>query len=525
MTTQQNTTLHSEKLKVALIRSPIVFKDGGMNNEATPAIGFAYILGFLRKFGYEPVMVDAIGENLHQIWPTPDYPTFNCRGLKFEEIINRVPKGTQVIGFSGMFSGEWPILRDLILEVRKHFPEALLICGGEHATSLAEYSLRDCPSLDLIVLGEGEQTFLDVLETYSDTGSFNNINGTAYLDDEGNFCFNEGPPPRIRNIDEVPWPHWPKGYMEKFWNAGKSYGVGSERDMPFMVSRGCPYQCTFCSSPEMWTTRYLLRDVDDCISEVKHYIKHYQITALQFYDLTAIIKKDWIVQFCQKLIEENINLKWSLPSGTRSEALDAEVLALLKKTGCNYLAYAPESGSETTLKNIKKKIKLPNLTKSVLEAKRLGMVLRVNLIIGFPCETWKDVFRTLIYGLKMVFHGADEVAPNLYSPYPGTEIFNELVKKSEIKIDDDYFFSLTSLNSAYFSKATSFNPRLPANKLQSLRVLMVFINYSMSYLVYPKRIFRTLKNLFSKTEAATVFEHRLKDFLTRRIHAIKLSKG
>ena len=137
----------------------------------------------------------------------------------------------------------------------------------------------------------------------------------------------------------------------------------------------------------MWTTRYILRGIDDLIAEIKSYIWRYDITALQFYDLTAITKKRWTIEFCERLMAEGIRIKWSLPSGTRSEALDAETLALQKMTGCNYLVYTSESGSPETLKAIKKRIELDRLTESVLEAKRQGIVVRTNLIIGFPHET------------------------------------------------------------------------------------------------------------------------------------------
>src|SRR5947208_14682928 len=204
--------------------------------------------------------------------------------------------------------------------------------------------------------------------------------------------------------------------------AGKSYGVCTERDMPLLVSRGCPFQCTFCSSPQMWTTLYKLRDVEDVIAEIKFYQKVYDITAFQLYDLTAIVKKSWTVEFCQKLLAEGINLKWSLPSGTRSEALDKETLEYLRRTGCNYLCYAPESGSPETLKRIKKKVNLPRMTESILEARRQGLILRTNLIIGFPDEKRRDVYTTLRYGLKLAFHGVDDVSANVFSPYPGSEI-------------------------------------------------------------------------------------------------------
>ena len=144
--------------------------------------------------------------------------------------------------------------------------------------------------------------------------------------------------------------------LENYFQEGHGFGVNLGRTMPIIASRGCPYQCTFCSNPQMWTTRYVLRNVDDVIEEVKHYIEKYDITAVQLYDLTAIVKKRWILEFLQKLIDNNINIQWDFPSGTRSEILDEDVLALLKKTGTSYLCYAPESGSTRMLKLIKKKM-------------------------------------------------------------------------------------------------------------------------------------------------------------------------
>ena len=272
----------------------------------------------------------------------------------------------------------------------------------------------------------------------------------------------------------------------------------------------------------MWTTRYLLRDVNDVIDEAKNYIQRFGITSLQFYDLTAITKKSWIVDFCKKLLQEEIQLNWSLPSGTRSEALDEESLKLLKETGCNYLVYAPESASLETLKKIKKKIKLDQLTKSVLEAKRQKLTVRINLIIGFPEETWSDIFKTMFYGLRMSANGIDEAPLYIFSPYPGTEIFKQLEDENKITLDDDYFLALGSLNSSYLSdKVLCFNPNINARLLGIFRTTFMIINYSVSYLFFPRRIFRTLKNIFSynEYEAVTVFEHRLKDLIQRKTMA------
>lgn len=187
-----------ERLPITFVRGPIVSKTGSINNESTPAIGFAYLSGYMRKQGYKPVIVDAIGEGINKVWPLKNYPGFQAQGLNFEEIIARIPKDSKVIGFSLMFSGEWPVARDLITEVRKHFPNALLVGGGEHITSLAEYSMKDCPALDVCVRGEGEQTFLELTKAYEETGSFKGVGGTAYLKEDNTLYLEESPPESVK---------------------------------------------------------------------------------------------------------------------------------------------------------------------------------------------------------------------------------------------------------------------------------------------------------------------------------------
>lgn len=504
-------------MRVALVRGPIVAARGALNNEATPAIALAYLAGYIRKKGYDPVIIDAVAEGIDQVWPLANYAGFNCLGLTFEEIIEMIPVDCPVIGFSGMFSSEWPVIRDLITETRRVFPNALMVAGGEHVTALTEYSLRDCPALDICVRGEGEQTFLSLLETWCETGTYDRVEGIGYLDSNGDYRQNSGLP-RIREIDEIPWPYWPNGYLEKFWEAGKSFGVGTERDMPFLVSRGCPYRCTFCSSENMWTTRYILRDIEDVVAELKHYVEHYRITSVQLYDLTAIIKKKWIIELADRLEEEDIRVGWSVPSGTRSEALDKETLTAMRKMGCRYLVYAPESGDPATLKRIKKQVDLKKLTNSVIEAHRQGYTIRVNLIIGFPVESRMEIFRTVWYGLKMSARGVDEVPLYIYSPYPGTAIFEQLVAEKGLNVDDKYFFNLSTLNSAYLSfNVISFNPNISPRILGMIRLLALLANYGIAYLFYPKRIVRTLRNVLGGGyQSNTVFEHRLKDLIQRK---------
>jgi radical SAM superfamily enzyme YgiQ (UPF0313 family) len=267
----------------------------------------------------------------------------------------------------------------------------------------------------------------------------------------------------------------------------------------------------------MWTTMYKLRDVEDVIAEIKHYQRTYDITALQLYDLTAIVKKRWTVAFCQRLLDERIRLKWSLPSGTRSEALDSETLDYLRRTGCNYLCYAPESGSAATLRRIKKRVHLPRMTESIVEARRQGIVLRTNLIIGFPEETRRDVFLTFKYAIQLVVRGVDEVSVNVFSPYPGSELFAGLLQAGKVTLGDRYFLQLMSNYTDYTQlDPLTFNASMSARELAVWRSAFMPAGYLIGYLLHPSRILRTIRNVFFESHAAaTVFEHRAKDTLHR----------
>ncbi|MBF0249695.1 MAG: radical SAM protein [Alphaproteobacteria bacterium] len=509
---------------VTFIRGPIVASLGSVNNEPVPAISLAYLSSAIHQAGYPFSWVDAIYEGLGRFHPLDAFPGYQCQGLTLDEIVSRVPTHTGVIAVNAMFSGEWPVTRELVTKLRARFPGALVIAGGEHVTALTEFSLRDCPGLDVIVRGEGERILCDTLEALRLGSALEAVDGVAFLDDEGAFR-QTSPLTRVRDADTLPWPHWPEGYLEKFWADRCSAGVLTDRDMPMTISRGCPFQCAFCSSPNMWTTRYVLRGVEDVIREIKAYVDKYAITSVQLYDLTAITKKKWILEFGQRLLEEGIDLKWSVPQGTRSEILDEETLSLIKKTGCHYLVYAPESGSDRVLKAIKKQVKLPHLEKSVMEARRQGLVLRINLIIGFPGETRLDVLKTAWFGLKMAAKGVDEVSSNIFSPYPGSEIFQTLKASGALQVNDKYFLALTSLNSDYFSlNPLTFNEHMGPRELSVYRLLLILSCYFLSYVLYPKRILRTFRNWKRGDIAETVFEHRIGDALKRRLPFLKSGK-
>ena len=150
-------------------------------------------------------LLDGIAEGLNTVHRLDAIPGFQIQGITLAELAERMPADTQVAGFSSMFSAEWVLLRELIEAVRVRFPNALLVGGGEHFTALPEYSLSDCTALDVIVKGEGEHSFYELIEAWSD-GDYTSVNGICFIDDKGEFHDNGGLP-RMLALAEIPWPY------------------------------------------------------------------------------------------------------------------------------------------------------------------------------------------------------------------------------------------------------------------------------------------------------------------------------
>ena len=475
--------------KIVLIRPPCLVSVGAISaGLLSPPIALAYLAASVRNNGHEVSVIDAIGLD-------PEKKTYLGNklfsiGISSSDILNLIPKDVDLIGISGMFSYEWTLLRSLVNMIGKKFRDKYFIAGGEHFTSVPEICLEQCRDLDAIALGEGEETIVEIANAIDSNSSWLNIAGLVVRDND-KFVKTEKRK-RIIKLNEIPKPAWDLVPINKYLDSKLSIGVDRGRTMPILASRGCPFQCTFCSSPTMWGTRWIARDAKLLCDEIEEYIKKYKIDAIDFYDLTAIVKKSWIVEFCNEVISRNLNFTWQLPSGTRSEAIDEDVTPLLYKSGCRNLNYAPESGSERMLTSIKKKIKLSRMTKSFKSSVKAGINIKINIMIGFPDETHKDVLTTLWYLIKMSFVGVHDVSMGVFAPYPGSEIYSDLVKKGKINHNEKYWEELSYVDIT-FSK--SYCENISSKSLLYYNWLGYFIFYTSNYIFRPIRIYKTLKNL------------------------------
>jgi len=508
-----NPHLESKK-EVVLIKPPILFSKNAYSTPITMPLGLAYIASVLDKAHYPVRIIDCPGLGMEEIRLTPDNK-FKVQGMSEEKSLDLIGPNTDIIGVSIMFSQEWIHIRNYINKIRQKFPHLIIIVGGEHPTAMSEYTLRDCPAIDYVVSGEGELTLLELVYKLRSGKSIHDVSGIAYLEKEK--FIKTGLAPRLANIKDMPWPKWDLIEVEPYFQPNFTMGIAHGRNIGILATRGCPYQCTFCSNPGMWTTRYTMRRVEDVADEIEAYIKKFQVNSIDFYDLTAIVKKDWVLNFVAELERRNLRFVWQLPSGTRSESLDEEVISALARSGCEFLVYAPESGSKSTLEMIKKRVNLKNLQKSVAIALRHGIVVKVNFIIGFPFETRKSMWETLFFVWKLALMKTDDANVATFTPYPGSELFDELQKENAFgEINDQYFENLVTQFDFTISK--TFCRHVPDFEVFLYRILGMSVFYALSYLRVPSRIFRLFGCLFSKGhfQPRSAFEQRIYDMIARK---------
>lgn len=502
-------------VRLTMIRPPAVSSLHSYSVAAVPPLGAAYIVAALEQAGHHVDVIDALGEAPFARHASA-HPLLLAHGLTIAQIVDRIATDTEGIGVSVMFSQQWPHVAAMINAVHAARPHTPIFVGGEHATAMWQYILDTCPGVTLCVLGEGEETAVDVASWIAGSRRIEDLAGIAYRRDGG--AHRNPSRQRVRSVDDLPRPAWHHFPLHNYFANGLGHGVDRGRSLPMLATRGCPYQCTFCSSPDMWTTRYYARSVAAVVDEIADYVARYQISNVDFEDLTMFIKRDWILSFCREIERRGLRITYQLPSGTRSEALDEETLTALSRTGCSNLTYAPESASEKTLTDIKKKVHPARLLASMRIAKRCGVNVKANLMIGFPEETRRELMETIRFGLRAAWLGVDDIPLFPFSPYPGTSLYEDLRRSGHLPPpDDDYFASLGYMDMANVASASR---HIGPRELNLYRILGMAAFYAISYGRYPRRLARTLRNVIAG-RSETVLEQRLVELKRRHLHKQK----
>lgn len=388
-----------------------------------PPLGLAYLAAYLKKYGQDKHEIKIIDGNF----------TKNI----IDEILRFDPS---LVGFTALS----PQIKDTVylsdlLKSRK--PDIFQIIGGIHVSAQPEHTLRR-GSFDLAVMGEGEETFKEVTEVFLNSGRDkairSSIKGIAFLDN-GKFIIN---PSReeISAMDSIPMPERSLLNMDSYL----SYyliirGLSGNRITTIHTSRGCPYDCVFCSCGIIFKkVRYF--SVDYVIAEIKELIEKYNARSLFFTDDTFIINKERVRQLCLRIIAEGMNRKIRWEVQGRANLIDwqdLDLLKLMKEAGCIQIDYGFETGSEKVLKFLKKKDVSVSFNQRAIEiTKAAGLNVMGTFMFGVPQETEEDVELTKKFILDNR-NKIDHFQVFTATPYPGAELYE--ICKSRNLVEDNYF--------------------------------------------------------------------------------------
>lgn len=342
-----------------------------------------------------------------------------------------------ILAFSLIFSTSHHFFTFAVDKLKSFWPKAISIVGGVHATNCTK-KLLQCKSVDYVARGEGEISFAKFVEQY-ECGQDINIKG-IYSKSNIDQCQVLEMSDYVVDLDEIPFPDWEIIDMEVYANSlGRKHSIGdstSKKIASIMASRGCPFQCIFCSSHTVHGRKMRYRSVENVIDEVKFLYEKYGITLFIPEDDLFTVNFDRTIKLLNGLKELNIpDFELQFPNALSVNTLSEPVMDALIDTGMKITNIAIESGSEYTQKYIiKKNCNLRKAKEIVKYFKAKGIVVRCYFILGFPKETKELMLETIEFAKSL---GADWCIFSIAAPLIGSEMYEQFVQLGYIEDNID----------------------------------------------------------------------------------------
>lgn len=327
---------------------------------------------------------------------------------------------SQVFGISSMCSN-FPVSVLLAQKIRKKWPSSHIILGGPQPSAVPEETLRRYPWIDIVVIGEGEETLLELAKCDFTTAALHEIAGIAFRDGED--VIRNPSRSLIADLDTLPLLDFSLIPLPEY--------LAHAPDISLIeAGRGCPFLCSFCSTALMWERKFRVKSPARIMKEMRTLHRDY---GLKSFDLTHdnfTTSHRYVAEFSRYFKKHNKkHFTWSVSA--RSDTLNLERIQALHDGGCRGFFFGVETGSARMQKIMDKHLNLEQFKQHLSKAVSLGMKCCTSLIMGFPEETQRDLEDTLRLGLWAKLAGSDEVQFHFLSPLTGTALFNKNAAKLE----------------------------------------------------------------------------------------------
>lgn len=318
-----------------------------------------------------------------------------------EKIINFKP---DIVGFS-MMSLNYLYNYGVIRRIKELFPTIKVAAGGAHVSTVRDEVLKKCEAIDYGVVLEGENTLLELVSGQKD---LHEINGLIYR--EGRNVVYNGDRPFIQDLDSLPYPKYSKFKKEDYMSL-----------VSIFSSRGCPFECIYCSVKLAIGKRFVARSPKNVVDEIEHHYKQgHREFSMRDDNFTLI--KERVYEFCDEIEKRNLkDIYLMCDNGVRADKLDYHILKRMRQVGFRMLGLGVESGDDKILKNLKKSATVKDMEDAIRTACELDYIVEIFLLIGSPGETWHEFEKSVRLATKYPIMTA-----SFYHllPYPNTELFD-----------------------------------------------------------------------------------------------------
>lgn len=394
-------------------------------------VGLASVMTFIHDHGYEFDLLD-IDINEYD----DDYVEQYIKDNTYDVILY------------GSIVTHYKWIKWLTKIIKKNQPKTKIVVGNSVAGSCYQVFMENAPA-DVVVIGEGEYSCLEVLDAFKKGGSLSDVNGIAYRDDSGKIVRN--PHRKACRIDDLPMVSWVFFEVEKYIGTSRDNLAFGENDdeqtitLPVSTARGCINKCTFCHYV-FWDDPYRFRSPKDVLVEVKRNIERYGATYINFWDDLSFASIPQVEAMVDAILDSGLKFGWSaairtdlLGNPEKSYERRYELAKKMKKAGCSAVGYSLESGNKDVLAMMKKRVKVEYFGEQVRLLREVGITSNVSVIIGYPIETKETIHETFD---MCVSNG---IYPSLgyLLPLPYTGMYKYAREHGFITNEDAYLDSIT----------------------------------------------------------------------------------
>ena len=417
-------------MKVLLVNPPQTFYPGSDAPSGNLPLGLMYIAAVLEKAGSRVEILDAFMTDV-VVRRVGDAAEIGMPYVRIAEEVRR--RKPDIVGIANPFTCQIEHAIRVANIVKKFDQDILTVVGGPHVSAVPEEFLNGADKVDIGVAGEGEYAMLDIAEMHEGRKKVEEIQGIVYR--KSGKVIQTTPRPLIKNLDELPYPAYHLMDMEHYLCQEKiEYRSFKDRSVSMITSRGCPFNCVFCSVHLHMGKAFRAHSVDYVVNHIEHVVNKYRVKTIFFEDdnLTFDLKR--FEAICDRLLERKIGFNWETPNGIRADYLTMNLLKKMKRSGCQSVFFGVESGDQHVLDDIiSKSLDLGAVMNVAKMCRQIGLNTAAFYIIGFPGEKKEDMQKTVEFALKLKKEYDVGMLLHIATPSCGTRLYYECKKKGYIQ--------------------------------------------------------------------------------------------